>query len=614
MAAATEPRDLDRLIEEVGQLRDGALELESEFAPVLAKVPAEQLPSARNLLHYLAMRQHDIRDLQGELSELGLSSLGRMEPHALASLEAVLAVLHHLAGRPTDGVREAVLPVDFRSGAARLAEHTAALLGPLPKDRAVRVMVTMPSEAADDYALVRELVATGMDVMRINCAHDQAAEWMRMAAHARRAEQEVGRPCRVMCDLAGPKLRTGALEPGPGVVRWWPLRDDAGQILAPARVRLVARCINGSSAPVLPLDPALLAELQPGDELHLVDVHGRARAIVVSEGGAEGAWAHAGRKGHVAAQTPVELFRGGQRVAEGRVGDLPPVERSLRLAVGDRLEITAEPELGRPALRDEANRVRRPARIGCTLPEVFRDVRSGHRVLFDDGKIGAVVREAERDHLEVEIVRARSGKAKLRGDLGINLPDTDLQLPALTDKDREDLGFIAAHADMVALSFLRRPEDVEALHRELDQRGDRHLGIVLKIETQRGFDQLPRLLLAALRGRPVGVMVARGDLGVELGFERLAEVQEEILWLCEAAHVPVIWATQVLESLAKKGMPSRAEVTDAAMGGRAECVMLNKGPHIIEAVRFLCDVLERMQGHQEKKRAMLRKLGVSRVL
>ena len=96
-------------------------------------------------------------------------------------------------------------------------------------------------------------------------------------------------------------------------------------------------------------------------------------------------------------------------------------------------------------------------------------------------------------------------------------------------------------------------------------------------------------------------MVARGDLGVEIGFERMAEIQEEILWLCEAAHVPVIWATQVLESLAKRGLPSRAEVTDAAMSGRAEGVMLNKGPHILLALDFLCDVLARMKGHQIEK-------------
>ena len=88
-----------------------------------------------------------------------------------------------------------------------------------------------------------------------------------------------------------------------------------------------------------------------------------------------------------------------------------------------------------------------------------------------------------------------------------------------------------------------------------------------------------------MRRPTVGVMIARGDLAVEVGFERMAEVQEEIMWICEAAHVPVIWATQVLETLAHTGRPSRAEVTDAAMSGRAECVMLNKGPYIAEAIR-----------------------------
>ena len=139
------------------------------------------------------------------------------------------------------------------------------------------------------------------------------------------------------------------------------------------------------------------------------------------------------------------------------------------------------------------------------------------------------------------------------------------------------------------------------------------MGIILKIESRQGFDQLPFTLLTALRHHPVGIMVARGDLAVEIGFERLAEVQEEILWLSEAAHIPVIWATQVLETLAKTGMPSRAEVTDAAMGVCAECVMLNKGEHIVEAVRFLDHVLHRMQAHHLKKRSMLRRLAVAEV-
>jgi pyruvate kinase len=106
----------------------------------------------------------------------------------------------------------------------------------------------------------------------------------------------------------------------------------------------------------------------------------------------------------------------------------------------------------------------------------------------------------------------------------------------------------------------------------------------------------------------LGVMIARGDLAVEGGFGRLSEAQEQILWVCEAAHVPAIWATQVLEGLAKDGMPTRAEVTDAAMGQRAECIMLNKGPHIVQATKSLDEILRRMQDHQTKKRSLLRRL------
>ena len=164
---------------------------------------------------------------------------------------------------------------------------------------------------------------------------------------------------------------------------------------------------------------------------------------------------------------------------------------------------------------------------------------------------------------------------------------------------------------MLGLSFVRRAGDVELLQQHLARLQAPDLGIVLKIENRSAFEQLPELLLTGMRSRSLGVMIARGDLAVEVGWERLAEVQEEILWLAEAAHVPVIWATQVLETLTKRGLPSRAEITDAAMGERAECVMLNKGPYIVETVRFLNGVLERMDAHQTKRRTMMRRLSVS---
>ena len=221
-----------------------------------------------------------------------------------------------------------------------------------------------------------------------------------------------------------------------------------------------------------------------------------------------------------------------------------------------------------------------------------------------------MIRRVEPDGVEVEITHARDSGEKLAGDKGINLPDSALNLPALTDKDLADLAVAAKVADMVGLSFVKQAADVQALRTRLRELGRPDLGSVLKIETRRAFENLPELLFAAMAGPAAGIMIARGDLAVECGYERLAEVQEEILWAAEAAHMPVIWATQVLEELAKKGLPSRAEVTDAAMSGRAECVMLNKGPHILAAMRFLNNVLLRMQHHQYKKRDLLRRLSL----
>ena len=136
----------------------------------------------------------------------------------------------------------------------------------------------------------------------------------------------------------------------------------------------------------------------------------------------------------------------------------------------------------------------------------------------------------------------------------------------------------------------------------------RPLAIAAKIETALAVRNLPEIIVQGAGAQPLAVMIARGDLAVEIGFGRLAEIQEEILWLCEAAHAPVIWATHVLDSYVRKGSHSRAEMTDAAMAERAECVMLNKGPYILDAVDILDDVLGRMEAHQAKKTSRLRAL------
>ncbi len=240
---------------------------------------------------------------------------------------------------------------------------------------------------------------------------------------------------------------------------------------------------------------------------------------------------------------------------------------------------------------------------------MFDAIAVGHRVLIDDGAIEGVVERVEPDSFDVVITRP--DQAKLKGEKGINLPDTAFVAPALTAEDRVALDVIAPLADLVSLSFVRSVDDAVELRAELDARGRPDVAVGLKIEHTAAFVALPKLLLYACERPPTAVMLARGDLAIEVGFERLAELQEQVLWLCEAAHVPVIWATQVAESLAKNGIPTRAEVTDVAWASRAECVMLNKGPHILEAIRFLDNVFARMHEHQDKRTPLLRRLSIS---
>ena len=144
-----------------------------------------------------------------------------------------------------------------------------------------------------------------------------------------------------------------------------------------------------------------------------------------------------------------------------------------------------------------------------------------------------MIRGVGENRLRVEITGVAEGTMKLKAEKGINLPESDLALPALTLKDIEDLAFVAKRADAVAMSFVQHPRDIDALLREIGKLNASQLGIILKIETKTAFTRLPDLLLSAMRHPLVAVMIARGDLGVEIGFERLSEVQEEILWLCE---------------------------------------------------------------------------------
>lgn len=602
-AGAETTQRLFRLLEQIDALLTSLSNAESAWADWLPTIAPEHRSSARNLVHYWAIRRLDLRDLQTELAVFGLSSLGRSESHVQATLAAVRAAIAAMLGGEWQPPPPSAVPIE--QGPTILRQHTVDLLGPRPAHRMGRIMVTLPSEAATDPDVVREFVQRGMNIARINCAHDDVQAWRAMAHHVREAAARAGTTCRVAMDLAGPKLRTGPLEPGPRVVKLRPQRGALGQVVTPARGWLTS-----TEEPTDPPEPGMVSVTVPrhwltnraaDDVLVLRDARGAKRELVL-EAAADtpGGFPMTARKTtYLETGTALHAGDGGEST---EVGTLPETEQSLVLHPGDLLQLTRDCS---PAPVDGSQAL---PRIGCTLHEAFDRARVGDAVYFDDGKVGGRLVSVDRDVLTVRIDHPQQGQAHLKAGKGINMPDTDLPISALTDRDAADLAAVAELADLVQLSFVRTPSDVERLLDELGRLGADNLGLVLKIETRQGFENLPQLLLTAMRRPRVGVMIARGDLAVECGYERMAELQEEILWLCEAAHLPVIWATQVLEQLAKTGLPSRAEISDAAMSERAECVMLNKGPYLNDAVTVLDNIMRRMGGHHYKKNALFRPL------
>ena len=526
------------------------------------------------------------------------------ERNVLGAVRAVQRAIDALTGAATADPE--ALARDLRSTDSSAETHRRDMLGPSPEGRDVSIMVTLPTEAAENAELVAEMIAAGMNVARVNCAHDDADTWERMISNVRTAAKEANAECRVIMDLAGPKLRTGALKPGPGVIHIRPKRDPKGRVIAPRRVRLIPDDMlqRGTKAAVIPVPAECIDLARADDEIRFRDSRGKKRRLRVAEKDDKGIILESFQGAYIATGAKLTLLRTGVgEKLKYRVGELPPVERPLLLRVGDTLIIHADNRPGEPAREDADGNVIEPAHIACQQPEVFEYLSPGETISLNDGKISGVIIAVDERQVEVEITKAKPTGSRLRGQRGMNFPHSDIELPGLTAADKTNLEFVARHADAVSLSFVRKPGDVKLLHAELDRLGADKLGLVVKVETKKGFKSLPDVILYAMRRYPIGVMIARGDLAVECDWTRLAEFQKQILWICDAARVPVIWATQVLENEAKKGLPSRAEITDAAESQHANCVMLNKGPHILATIRTLDSILRRMQKLRRSKTA-----------
>lgn len=614
--------DINQLVSDIKDLKESVLKTQKQCMEQWQPHSGQRrfFASAANLAAYLGLRRHDLRQIQARLANLGLSSLGRSEAHVVASLDAIIYILEVISGNSMvpDPLAEASTAMIHAEKV--LSYHTNQLFGPPPSHRWARIMVTFPGEAADDYQFVRELVLRGMDCARINCAHDDRDRWGRMADFVRQAEQETGRSCKVFMDLAGPKLRTGPVSQGPGVIHVKPKRDRYGHFLQATNIILDGsgqaghppeRDGLGRRVPArISVDSEWQTALQPGDTIHCVDARNKRRKMEILDRRSPHEIMASCSKG-IFLCPGIELILdkpdGGTSI-KSLVHDIATRPEPIMVHKGDHLLLTPPPVVGGPATLGDNGVVLSPAHISCVHPEVFDFLEPGHRVWINDGHIGAAVETMTPAGALLRIVQARPQGEKLLPEKGLNFPDSDLDFPSLTEKDLQDLDFIALHADMVGYSFVQSAEDMGRLVTELTARNCHKIGIVAKIETQKGLRNLPEIIVRGASHFPFGVMIARGDLAVEIGYARMAEIQEEILWLCEAAHIPVIWATQVLEGLVKKNFPSRAEMTDAAMSNRAECVMLNKGPFVLDAISVLNNVAEKMQAHQQKKTAQLRAL------
>lgn len=585
---------------------DKILEFESKYKVQLDNVHPNYTQSARNLIHYLALRSFDISDLQEKLDEIGLP----------ISPESKNSIYHRLLNFKT--ILNSLLNIDppahedihLTNKEAKIIQHrnSQVIFGTIKNKRETAIMITQPTEAATDKNFVESLLKLGMDCARINCAHDDEIVWKQIINNIKEIENE----CKIAMDLAGLKIRTGKITPGAKVIHIRPKRNMLGKLVASARVWLAPKGIEPPKGKqvdaVITVNEKWINKSEKGSTIVFMDARGKKRKIIIDEKENNGIWGLCNKSAFVTIETVLNVFFEKNTTFEVHsVHDLEPLEAIIFLSNGDLLRLDKEPISGNPAVLDDDGNIVEIAHISSTSPEFLNNVQVGDPIFFDDGKIGGTVIETHPKYLIIEITNAKKKGGKLRADKGINLPSSKIDFSGLTDKDKKDLKFIAKNADIVNFSFVNNKEDVAALLEEL-KKLNANLGIVLKIETSEAFRNLPSILLKAMENYPIGVMIARGDLAIETGWKNFAIIQEEIIQICDAAHLPDIWATQVLENLTKKGIPTRAEITDAAMAQRATCVMLNKGPYLEQTVKMLDQILCKMQRIQNKKGALLPQL------
>jgi pyruvate kinase len=478
-------RRVTELLEQLEQIEVEAKDLEKKYEKRLKKVHPANQKSALNLIHYLALRNTDIRELQDTLGQLGISRLGRAESHVMASIAAVKNLLIKILKK--EQLKEEKPPVSFKKGRKILRANTSTLLGKKLKGSKVRIMVTLPADAADDYKYIKKLVSSGMNSARVNCAHDNTEVWKRMIDKIDKAKSQTGRNVKVCMDLGGPKLRTGSMRPGPKVVHLQPERDLIGKVTSPSEVWLAPKGTEPEDEDdmIIPVSNDWLKSLEKDSIITFTDSRNKKCKLKVDKQRKPGWMAKCYDSAYVTTGTVLTIKNeNDSEEFSTEVGEMLPLEEKIILKVGDKLILHKDTIPGDPAEYDDEGNLVIPAHISCTLPEVFNDVKVGEPIILDDGKIEGEIKSVDSERIEVTVTYAKEEGAKLKADKGINLPESRLSISGLTLKDKEDLKFVAQYADVVNVSFVNNAQDVFELLAELKELNGENLGIILKIETQ----------------------------------------------------------------------------------------------------------------------------------
>jgi pyruvate kinase len=571
--------------------------------------PNGENQSLQNLEAYLKLRSLDVTQLQNELTNLGLSSLGRAQSCVINSINQDIFILSKLLKKEYTKTDNDIHALNYND-AKNIMINNAKVFGQNKEDFKTKVMVTLPSEASDSPELISNLITSGASVLRINTAHDNPTAWKTMAKYIREENTKQNKQTKIYVDLAGPKNRTQKIEKvfTPFRIGSWrnpKLVEILSEEIPAAFTSSGYKDEKGNKIATLVVSKEFFKELKQAVAITIDDFEREKTQTynLIKQNGKF--FIEADKKITIFENTSVELVYANEEKESilSRLYNYELLPEEIRLFKDDKLIIAEKNILGQADFEYKGELYK--GIISCSNKEVFPYIKNGDEIFIDDGKIGCEVIGSNDLGLICQVFLAKANGTVLKEEKGINFPSTDLQIDAITEVDKNNFETIVEFADIIGLSFAQTKEDIQILKELLTKKGKTSTAIAPKIETKTALRNLPEILKELIIWDNYALMIARGDLAIEVGFDNLPYIQEEILNICEAAHVPVIYATQILEGKMKNNLPSRAEVTDAAFAQRADCVMLNKGPYVTDTVIILKNILRQMHTLFAKNRQLL---------